>query len=334
MNSFLEFPIFVCGHRKSGTTMLINMLDGVKNSVTYPDDSSFFYLYYPRYEIGEHTKEQKIERVCDMIIQHGLSEIIQNAGIEDLMKQDLLEKVHTMGDAVRNDLNKLSDMCLKEVMKIVFTNLKNIFYPSVLPKCWIEKTTSTEIYAQDLIKIFPNAKFIHIIRDPKDNWASLKSGWEKRYQDFNDDIKRLMHSLLERGKLGMEFAKYNQELIGDSQYLVLKYEDFTREPEAYMRKISGFIGVEFDEKMLTPTVFGHPWKGNNFEGIKFEGASSVNVGRWRERIEEGDAMLIEYHFKELMDYFGYKRSFHIKDTQNAAKEHYKWHNFTQIYGAK
>ena len=37
--------------------------------------------------------------------------------------------------------------------------------------------------------------------------------------------------------------------------------------------------------------------------------------------------LIEYHFKDLMENFGYKCKFTLKDQQQAAAEHYKWFNF-------
>ena len=52
---------------------------------------------------------------------------------------------------------------------------------------WVEKTTSSEFYATEIIKWFPNAKFIHLIRDPRDNFASLKSGWEERYKNQENE---------------------------------------------------------------------------------------------------------------------------------------------------
>ena len=33
---------------------------------------------------------------------------------------------------------------------------------------------------------FPNAKFIHNIRDPRDNYASMKSRWEKKLKHLAD----------------------------------------------------------------------------------------------------------------------------------------------------
>ena len=47
MNNYLDHPLFICGHRKSGTTLLISLSDGIDNAITYPDDSGFFYMYFP-----------------------------------------------------------------------------------------------------------------------------------------------------------------------------------------------------------------------------------------------------------------------------------------------
>ena len=79
---------------------------------------------------------------------------------------------------------------------------------------WVEKTTSSEFYVAEIIKWFPNAKFIHIIRDPRDNFASLKSGWEKRYKTQEDNLKDLLQSLLDRGGMGMKLALNNQKMLG------------------------------------------------------------------------------------------------------------------------
>jgi hypothetical protein len=334
MNNYLENPVFICGHRKGGTTMLINMLDNASDAIVYPDDSSFFYMYYPRFESDDYTKEEKVTRVSDIIIGDVLKRGVENLNIADEDKKSLLDKVELLKGDVRAKLEEKNDFSYKVVLQVVMDSLRENFYPNNNPKVWIEKTTSTELYALDMVKLFPNAKFVHITRDPRDNWASLKSGWKAKYKDVNDDPRRLLQSLLDRGKLGLEFAKYNQEVIGRDKYLVVRYEDFTSNPEHFMKIISSFIGIEYDENLLKPTTFGFEWEGNNFDGLKFKSASNKNVGRWKDRITEEEAMLIEFHCKDIMDYFDYKREFNIADTLNAAKEHYKWFNFAQQFSAK
>ena len=334
MDNYLDSPIFICGHRKGGTTMLINMLDNAKDAIVYPDDSSFFYLYYPRFESSQYTNREKISRIKDIIIDEVLYDIINDLNIDEKDKQELLVKKHEFGNNVIDDLKTCDFINSKNILLTIIKNLQNTFYKNNTPKVWIEKTTSTEIYALDLIKLFPNAKFVHVIRDPRDNWASLNSGWDQRYSKMNDDKQRVLHSMFERAKLGLEFAKNNQTILGKDKYHIIKYEDLTTQPEYYMKIIADFIGIDFNQNLLIPTTFGYSWQGNNFEGVKFKKASNKNVGRWKERIPKEEAMLIEYHFKDIMDHFGYERCYNLLETVNMAKEHYKWSNFSTPYSAK
>jgi hypothetical protein len=198
-------------------------------------------------------------------------------------------------------------------------------------KRWVEKTTSTEIYALDVWKWFPNAKFIHVIRDPRDNWASLKSGWLSRYKNYNDELQRLMQSMIERGKLGLEFALKNQEVIGKEQYMLAKFEDITSNPEEVLPQICDFLGISYDPILQVPTVLGKLWDGNNFDGLKFKKPSNVNVGKWKERITDDDAKLIEFYFRDVMQAFDYKLEFPMQECMKAASNHYKWHNNAKVY---
>lgn len=333
MLEYLENPVFICGHRKSGTTMLISLFDNVENAIVYPDDSGIFYLYFPRFASDKYSNEEKILKLTNYIIKEHFVQIVSKPiqSEQDLAKSK--EKCDLFYKAVKNFSEKNFDF--KKILKYFIKCFAETFYADrTNPKVWIEKTTSTEIYANELSEMFPKAKFIHIIRDPRDNWASLKSGWDKRYKNFNDNLNRLMQSMIERGKLGMEMAEYNKEIIGKDRYVVVRYEDITLNPEREMSNLANFIGIPFSNSLLRPTTLGFPWKGNNFTGKNFTKPSNDNVGKWIDRIDQNEAKLIEYHFKDLMNYYGYNQNFTLRDQLRAASEHYKWFNFSTHYSAK
>ena len=207
---------------------------------------------------------------------------------------------------------------------------REVFNPSSTHKRWLEKSTSSEIYMKHIFDWFPNAKTIHLIRDPRDNYSSLKSGWDKKYSTRTDDVRWLIQSMIDRGKLGMEFAKKNLKRYGDEHYILIKYEELTTHPKETINKICQFLEIEYNDSLLRPTVCGKLWKGNNFNGIEFAVPSTQNVGKWKERINDEEAKLIEYHFGELMKYFKYKTFYSEEECMDAATEHYKWYNYAQI----
>lgn len=322
-------PVFICGHRKTGTTMLINLFDDHPDLLVYPDDSGFWYVYYPLFDRRSTSFNKKKEVIIENLIPRFEKIINKPEIIKKEIKFDKKRFAKDFYDIVSN-----TDYSSKEVLLAFVKTINKNVQKKRNFKYWIEKTTSSEIYALDIKKWFPKAKFIHLIRDPRDNWASLKSGWDKRYYKFNDDPRRLLQSLIDRGKLGMELAKHNNEIIGSADYKVIKFEDLTLNSKDIMKDICKFLDIKFTNKLLLPTILGKPWKGNNFQNLEFSKISSVNVNRWSERIEKKEAMLIEYYFKDIMEYFGYKTKFNISDQVNAAKDQYKWYNFAQKYSYK
>ena len=330
--TYLDSPVFICGHRKTGTTMLINLFDGADDAVVFPDDSTFFYMYYPRFDSDKYSIEEKKRRMVDVMIGEVHANKVSKANCSESERKKLEQGLKQYQEFFENYQG--GDYDLKSVLQRFIQGYNEAFSKVESPKVWIEKTTSTEIYAQELARIFPKAKFIHIVRDPRDNWGSLKSGWEKRYQHFNDEENRLKQSLLERGDLGMKMGKLNAEVLGEDRYRLLRFEDLTSDPKTYMKELASFIGINYSETMEYPSTFGFPWKGNNFEGVKHDKPSTVNVARWRERISDSDAKLIEFHYREEMKYFGYALEFSVAEQVEAAAEHYKWFNFSSPFSAK
>jgi hypothetical protein len=324
-SNYKQNPVFLCGHRKTGTTLLLNLLDSHPDLSVYPADSGFFFKYYPLCEIENYDDEKKINEMIKTVI----------GSLEIEFSKLSSSEINSLGfnlDDFKNDFKniaKITDLSPKNMLISLQTAFQNIFHKSSHQKMWVEKTTSTEIYAMDVFSWFQNAKFIHVIRDPRDNWGSLKSGWEKRYKNFNDSPERLLQSLLERGKLGMEFAKNNQEFFGENNYLVIKFEDLTTNPRKVLEIICDFLNIKFDEILLTPTICGILWKGNNFEGKNFSSVSDSNVARWKQRITEHEAKLIEYYYSDIMKYFDYKLEYTAKEQAQAAMKHYKWFNYSQ-----
>lgn len=326
----LENPVFLCGHRKGGTTMLLCLLDGHDELLVYPPDSSFFYAFYPLYASDEYSREQKMEQMISYCVDNLKYEIDR---LTEEEQRDLNFSMERFTASFKK-LAEATNMSPKSMLNSLLQAYREEFKGSINAKYWVEKTTSSEIYANEIRQWYPNAKFIHILRDPRDNWSSLLSGWKKRYQHFNDDNNRLKQSMIDRGRIGFEYALINQKIYGKENYFVCKYEDLVAEPEKYMKQVCEFLQIQYSESLLYPTVCGKFWPGNNFEGKVFKKPSSENVGRWKDRISKEDAALMEFHFKEVMEKFDYQFAFSEQEQAQAAMEHYKWFNFNQAYSQK
>jgi len=327
--TWTEAPVFLCGHRKSGTTLLLSLFDNHPDYSVFPPDSGFWYGFFPRYASDTFSFDEKIARMKSVFFLN-LEDDFKNLDCYEEGKY----QVHFDGmcesfvERMKSRKGHWKDFLVSGMEAF------HEFHPCKRsePLGFIEKTTSTEIYACEIKDSFPTAKFIHLVRDPRDNYASLKSGWSARYQDQNDTVERLLQSMLERGLLGLRMAIENQKIFKDSYY-VLRYEDLVHQPEEEMRKLCDFLSIEYSSSLLVPTYLGLPWKGNNFDGLSFSKPDPVNAGRWKERITEHEAGVIEFHGRDLMLAHNYELSIDPALASRAAAEHYKWHNFAQVYSS-
>ena len=53
--------IFLTGHRKSGTTLLSNLLDDVDGLCVYPTDLALLYAYFPKYNNNKYSYKLRTE---------------------------------------------------------------------------------------------------------------------------------------------------------------------------------------------------------------------------------------------------------------------------------
>jgi hypothetical protein len=127
----------------------------------------------------------------------------------------------------------------------------------VSPKIWIEKTPGNEYRVNEIIENFPGARFVHIVRDPRENLASLKRLYATR--NWQWDAIGMADTLAGSCRLAAE----NQQRMGNECYHVLNYEALTEDPGARMAEVASFLGIQWNECLLKPTVNGMPAHANS-----------------------------------------------------------------------
>ncbi len=317
-----ESLVLLTGHRKCGTTMFHNLFDGHPDISCYPMDITVLYAYYP-YFISEHRTDDELRARLDLIIVDNLKLKLEKHGVKNL---DLEKFRHDFYSYLEG--NDLRDP--KQVIQSMTAAWRNLVQQNDLPYT-IVKETSADIYAAELFKWFPNLRIIHLVRDPRDNYAALKAGVQNYYSQMGENDRATLASLLNRALLDMRMAILNKKRFGADRYLVLRFEDIAQSTEKSMQIVTSFLGIKFDSCLLKPTVFNHLTAGNNFEGEQMRSVVAKNVGRWRERINPEEAMIIEFHFSGIMEKFGYKSEFSLFQQADAQSEFYKWMNYKYFY---
>jgi len=98
-----------------------------------------------------------------------------------------------------------------------------------------------------------------------------------------------------------------------------------------MRKVADFCNLTFEPSLLTPTFLGAAYAGNSHEGTLFSGVQPENISRWRERISDDEAMIIEFWLRDVIEEFGYRIEFNPGDAAAAFSRFYEWYNCTFFF---
>jgi hypothetical protein len=303
---------FIAGSPRSGTTLMTALLDDHPELLVFPEE----YLYVqPR-----KTPRESARRVLDAVFKEkvllrlkGKKSFLNDILSED-RKYDNLD-YHRFEDAV-NEYFRLLLENKEETVRISVTTLAFISlicgYGHATGKetysRWVVKHPHYELHWQQLFNDFPDAKIIYMVRDPRDVILSrtLKRN-KKRYLKrggnagtWNSEKGSLRPSarfLKEWERSIIAFLGINEAVSG--QILPVRYEDLVSAPRDIMGKVSKFLGVPWQESLVTPSFFGKPWKGNSMQEQTFHGVSSLD-GRKKHKLPPHHLWQIEAWLDDVM----------------------------------
>ena len=157
--------------------------------------------------------------------------------LEILLKRAFTENNKFIKDKLADDkiFQNVSDKFYDHIRKF-YDGKKNII---------TDKTPQNFMWIGLIKKIFPEAKFIHSIRNPKDNCLSIYKNL------FDGDINwsyNLDNILKYFENYRYIISKYKSEF--DKDILDIKYEDLIENPENKIKKILNFCELDFEDACL------------------------------------------------------------------------------------
>lgn len=139
-------------------------------------------------------------------------------------------------------------------------------------------------------ELFPEAKFIHIIRDGRDVALSFaRTPWW--HDSPSENIARWQYEV-------SKIADEAKEILGDHRYLEVRYEDFVLDPETHTSRVLGFLGLSFEPAMFFPeNLIDY----SVYRKIDMSGHMSREFNTWN--AQRGNAVFSD-------NVFGWKRTSH------------------------
>ena len=222
---------FIIGNPRSGTTLLRLMLNKHSN-ITVPPEAGF--LVWLHKDFSDFTFSDSNVKVFMDSLNKTLK--IENWNLDFHVLENYIKEQKP------SDYPQLID-CVYRFYSI-FNLKKNV-------QIFGDKNNFYLNEIDLLHRLYPEAKFIHIIRDGRSVAVSYKELNQKSIDSkYAPKLPNDMESIAEEWVQNIEKIEASFSAINDDLHHTIKFEELIEKPEDILRDICVFLEIDYDEEML------------------------------------------------------------------------------------
>lgn len=289
--------VFIVGKGRSGTSLLQTILDANPEVITANESPFIIHLKQKYSAVKKWTSEKLDEFIIDLY--------------KDI-RFSFLWKINA------NDLKRLFNsypLCQLDfsvLCKLVYLSVSSPF-PKGKTSLIVDKNPIYSFFINELIELFPNAKFIHIIRDYRDNVISTRKAFTIK------NVARLAQSWKRHNKY-IDYYKIKHP----SRFYTLRYEDLVTNPEKSISELFEFLTISFDSNILyfhktTRRIFNDERVNNDIltgivDKIHVNLLNPINterIDKWKNELTISEIEVIDYITGDYAKKYNYIRSTNV-----------------------
>ena len=289
-------PIYIVGNSRSGTTLMADILRKHHDIFVFHELHFFENLWTPA-DTSKVISRSKGVRLCARLLS-----------------------IQENGYRARHDLARYTDRAKSIIATIVTEELTTIeVYEALLKYVTLtndraflaEKTPRNVFYIAEILELFPGARIINMIRDPRDVLASQKNKWKRHSR--RKDLRSLRESL----RLGMNYhpittsklwnasVRAAERFSQDPRVFFLRFEDLIFQPKRMLQKVCDFLEVELHESMMSVRKMASSFE---FDNLNHCGFDSKTVERWKSTLRPSELYYCQSLNRDEMKRYGYSLS--------------------------
>jgi Sulfotransferase family len=274
-------PIFVLGCPRSGTTLSQLMLHAHPRIAIPPETRFLLTAYSSRNDFGDLREETSRRALAGSIV--GKREtLFYDLGLDP---QDIVEEIAAGPPTLGSALGTVFRAYARRFGK---------------PR-WGDKRPGYYQHIPELLRLFPEAQIVHMIRDGRDCVASLKAmPW------FKQDIYAAIATWMEAIDCGRRAAGR----LAAGAYFEVRYERLAAHSAEQLSALCAFLGEEYDPAMTEPYKIADmavPKRATWHAGTRTKVTPAL-CGSWRHRLEPWEISLCETIMGSRLRALGYELS--------------------------
>ena len=272
-------PFFIVGSDRSGTTMFRLMLN--KHPRLHVPNESWFLI-----DLMDHLPASR-----------ALNEWEKMKACRLIMETPKWKGWQIADELLVNTIKQLQSPTLAGLIDALFR-----LDAGTKPR-WGDKTPGYVTQISRLHKLFPEAKFVHLIRDGRDVCVSLRrTGWRGR---LTWGIGNYWKHHVDAGwQQGLELPA--------GHYMEIRYEHLVADPESVLREVCAFLEEDFEPAMLD--FYRDAWDHitpaeHHYHEKAARPPSQAYVNRWKTELSPWQTRIFEAAAASTLDRLGYRRRF-------------------------
>jgi len=262
-------PIFVFGCERSGTTLLASLLGSAPQYLSTPEGQ------FKKFLIKEGTDNQ----ICRKIITS--------------LRFQLWNIPVTEGELIK----VAQEEGIAGIMQMILTSYQNVHGEKDDALYWVDHDPRTHLYTKGLLRLFPDARFIHIVRDGRAVAASIKP------LDWGPNTTYYAAAFWEK------FTRAALEKEGElprGRVVRIRFEELLSDPRSTLESMCQGLSIPFSEQMLEGGGVVVPSTSKRQHAEVGGGVNKSRSQSWKRELSKRQVNVFEGVAGQLLKELGYR----------------------------
>ena len=271
--------------QRSGGSLLSQLFDGHSQLHAHPHELKFGFprkFNWPPIDLDD-SPHRWLEMLFETnVINHFKSGYKKQKNLDQTFPFIFIPSVQKA--LFLNYIDSLSAVTVRDVFDAYMTsyfgawlNNQNVFGSKKYVTGFTARLAMFEANMASFFSVYPEGRLISIIRDPKNWYPSAANHKPLVYNNLEDAL-----ALWKQSALAMA---HNKEKYGE-RVCLLTFEDLIGKTEAVMRYLANFLGIDFEDILLTPTFNKFPIRANTSFKTKEQGIINHTLKRYERLTQE------------------------------------------------